>query len=196
MPICFLCSGIIFIFIIFNIFNVKLFGSKLNFWLFFLYLSFQIFSFFLKDAVYFNISVVYYVPIIFAVLFMLTNIKHLNFIKCLTISVLTATMLIAIGFIDNSFVEFIENNIFAVCFISSLFLFMFSSGVVENFVSVILTYVVFVLGLIFKQNLTYLTNVTILNCVMLSVLICLFLFEIKNLITYSLGVKNAKIKKV
>ena len=194
MPICFLCAGIMLIFILFNIFNANFFGSKANFSVFLLYLTFQIFSFFVKDKVILNVSVVYFVPLVFAVVLWLINIKKVNILKCLTVSILIATLLIAIGFIDNSFVEFIESNIFVVCLVSSVMLNILTHSTTETIICCILCYAVFAFGLVLKQNMLNLTNVIILNCIMLTLTISLFLTLTKKFFK-SLGVKNAKFKK-
>lgn len=196
MPICFLCSGVIFIFILFNLFNANFFGSKINFSLFLLYISFQIFSFFLKDINYLNISLVYYVPIIFVFLILLFNVKRIKFIKCLTLCVMLATTLIAIGFIDNSFIDFIENNIFVVCLTSTILIYIFSSNVIENIFCVLVSFAIFVAGLTLKQNVNLLTDVTLLNCIMLTLTLSLFLNLLKYFIKSISGVKDAKIKKI
>lgn len=195
MPICFLCSGIMLIFIIFNIFNANFFGSKANFSVFLLYITFQIFSFFVKDKVILNVSVVYFVPLVFAVILWLINIKNVNTLKCITISILIATLLIAIGFIDNSFIEFIERNIFVVCFASSIVLNIFSHSTTETILCCILSYAVFIFGLVLKQNMLNLTNVIILNCIMLTLTISLFLTLTKQFFKF-FGVRNAKVKKI
>ena len=198
MPVCFISCGIIFIFILFGIFNISFFNSKQNFSILLLYVTTQIFSFFIKDVSYFNISLVYYVPLVFFFLLLIFNIRQINLVKILTISLVIATLLLAIGFVDNAFLNFIEHNFLTVCFLCSLLSFMFSKNISEALIISVMGYGLFLIGIIIKQSVTLdLTNVSILNCITTTLLIVMFYQLIKNAVIGGIRrSRNAKIKKV
>ena len=116
----------------------------------------------------------------------------------LTISVLIATILLAIGFIDNAFIDFIENHLFEVCLVVSIAATIFANNVNENFITITLGFAFFVFGIIFKQSATIdLTNVTVLNCITFAILISIILITIKLMcIKVVRRLFNAKVKKI
>ena len=198
MPICFISCGIIFIFILFGVFNISFFNSKQNFSILLLYIATQIFSFFIKDVSYFNISIVYFVPAIFFILLLLFNLNKLNIVKILTISLAIATLLLAIGFIDTAFLNFIEHNLISVCALCALISFMFSKNISEALIISVMGYGLFLVGIIIKQSVTLdLTNISILNCLTTTILFVMFFQLIKNVVLNAIRrVKHEKFKKI
>lgn len=198
MPICFITCGIIFIFILFGVFNASFFNSKQNFSVLLLYVATQIFSFFVKDFSLFNVSIVYFVPALFFALLLILNIKQFNFVKMLTISLFIATLFLAIGFIDTAFLNFIEHNLLTVCSLCALISFIFSKNISEALCTSVLGYALFLFGIIFKQSVTLsLTDISILNCLTTTILFVMLMQLLKNAVLNSVRrIQNAKIKKV
>lgn len=163
MPLCFIAFGVVLILMLFQVVNEKQM-SKSSIGLLGLFVISEICSFFAKNLEFFGVSVCYFIPIIFFLLFVLFNIKTINILLTFSIGIFLASGLIAIGYIDLSLSQVVEKYFFQIAFVCAFVPMIFLRKLPEQLISIILCYAIFITVLVLKKvNGLDLSNIVFLN---------------------------------